>query len=341
MPGIETLPRTIILLTALGLSACTLGPIPNPLTIGGGPIHLDALPKPGNSLIERNGETVVLLLKEVIDARKEAPAQKVGDIRATVIDMASTELKLDQSISTSVFAALKGQLEADGFRIVRDAAMPYDFEVEAVQKDFRLDIVDQDELNIAADITLRAKNRDILWAGIVTEQSKRFSGVYGDSRASIVSYFNRGLNNWTIKASTSIRDSLFKAYPQTLTASERKRPAILALDGVKTVTEVKPQEVVRVQPTAAPVIANVPSAAPITTPVAAPSKHKGVFTLTTTPSKAKVYIDGIYYGVSPLNLDLEPGVAVCRFELKGRKTVTEKVSIRAGQTTELDVNFDN
>lgn len=350
MTATGTWPRTITLFTALGFSACTLGPIPNPLTIGGGPIHLDAHPKPGNSLIERNGQAVVLLLKEVIDARKDAPTKKVGDIRATVIDMASTELKLDQSVSSSVSAALIGQLEADGFRVVLDPSMPHDFEVETVQKDFRLDIVDQDELNITADITLRSKNKDILWAGSVTEQSKRFSGVYGDSRASIVSYFNRGLNNWTVKASTSIRDSLFKAYPQTLTASARKAPAILVLDGVKTVTEVKPQEGAAVAATLAPsapaVITNLaPIATPTTTitptkaPINAPS-NKGVFSITTTPSKAKVYIDDVYYGVSPLTLELDPGVAVCRFQLGGHKTMTEKVSIRAGQTTELEVNFN-
>jgi hypothetical protein len=62
--------------------------------------------------------------------------------------------------------------------------------------------------------------------------------------------------------------------------------------------------------------------------------------VSTVPSKAKVYGDDVYYGTSPLKLELDPGVTVFHFKLDGYKTVTQKVSIRRGATTELEVKFE-
>ena len=72
----------------------------------------------------------------------------------------------------------------------------------------------------------------------------------------------------------------------------------------------------------------------------APASAKGTFSLTTVPSRARVYGDDVYYGTSPLKLELDPGVTVFRFKLDGYKTVTQKVSIRRGETTELDIKLE-
>src|SRR5450759_5165924 len=211
-------------LAALALSGCVqLGSIPNPLSMRSGTIHLDSHAIQSNSLVQRNGQPVVLLLGEVADGRKEAPARKVGDIRSTIIDMAGSALVLDQNVSAQVFNALKDQLAADGIRTVSDPHVPHDIEVATVAKDFRLDIVDRDELNIDVDMTLRdAKSGDVLWAGSVAEKSSRFAGVSGDTGESTVRYFDRGLNAWAVKASVIVRDSLLKSYPQTMALVERK-----------------------------------------------------------------------------------------------------------------------
>ena len=52
------------------------------------------------------------------------------------------------------------------------------------------------------------------------------------------------------------------------------------------------------------------------------------------------YVDDVYYGTSPLRLEFDPGVKLFHFELPGYKTVAEKVSIRSGETTELEVHFE-
>src|SRR5450631_218742 len=193
-----------------------------------------------------------------------------------------------------------------------------------------------------------AKTRDVVWAGNVAEKSSRFAGVSGNSRGSIVNYFNQGLNAWAIKASANVRDSLFRAYPQTMAMADRKASGPANSNGVTTLQEVKPREAEKtaaVPSIAAPTIEAAPAAPAAAPPasvaaIAAVPSAKGIFSVTTVPSKAEVYGDDVYYGTSPLKLELDPGVTVFHFKLDGYKTVTQKVSIRRGETTEFEVKFE-
>jgi nucleoid-associated protein YgaU len=364
----------------LALSACAAhSSVPNPFAEWNGHLTLESHPNYSKSLLQRNGQPVVLLIGEVSDGRPDASSHKVGEIGSTVMFMASTNgtLVLDQNVSSVVFTALKSQLAADGFRTVSDPHEPHDFEVNSVAKNFQLNIVAQDDLNITVDMTLRdAKSGEVLWAGSVEEKSSRFAGVSGDTGNSILRYFNRGLSNWAVKASANVSDNLLKIYPQTIALVARKDLVVPPhIVGVRTVQEATPREAAKIPaatPSAAPAVAAVPAApaaapatpavvaaapvaaaAPPASPVAAPAtasvvaavpvaptSTKGTFSLTTVPSKAKVYGDDVYYGTSPLKLELDPGVTVFHFKLDGYKTVTQKVSIRRGETTELEVKLD-
>ena len=361
----------------LALSACAAhSSVPNPFAEWNGHLTLESHPNYSKSLLQRNGQPVVLLIGEVSDGRPDASSHKVGEIGSTVMFMASTNgtLVLDQNVSSVVFTALKSQLAADGFRTVSDPHEPHDFEVNSVAKNFQLNIVAQDDLNITVDMTLRdAKSGEVLWAGSVEEKSSRFAGVSGDTGNSIVRYFNRGLSNWAVKASANVSDNLLKIYPQTIALVARKDlvepPHII---GVTTVQSATPHEAPKTPapPAATPAMAAVPAAAAATPAIAAPAaapaappaavtappaapaatpavaasvavqSTKGIFSVTTVPSKAKVYGDDVYYGTSPLKLELDPGVTVFHFKLEGYKTVTQKVSIRRGETTELEVKLE-
>ncbi len=380
-------------LAVLAFSACAgQSSTHSPFAEWNGHIRLEPHSNQSKSVLQRNGRPVVLLVGEVSDGRADAPSHKVGDVGSTVMFMASTSgtLVLDQNVSAVVFTALNNQLGADGFRTVSNPHEPHDFEVDSVAKDFELNIVAQDDLNITVDMTLRdAKTGEVLWAGSVQQKSSRFAGVSGDTGNSIVRYFNRGLSDWAVKASANVRDNLLRTYPQTMALVERKGLPAPPPPGITTVQEASPHEAAKIPaaapsiatpavqpvpppagittvqeapaheaaktPAAAPSIATpavqpvpaaaavsspaVTQAAPATSAVAAPS-NKGIFSVTTTPSKAKVYGDDIYYGTSPLKLELDPGVTVFHFKLDGYKTVTEKVSIRRGETTELEVKFE-
>lgn len=66
----------------------------------------------------------------------------------------------------------------------------------------------------------------------------------------------------------------------------------------------------------------------------------GTFTVTSAPERAKVYIDGVYYGLTPLTIELAPGVYGITVKTKGFQTVTEKVSVRQGATTVLELELE-
>jgi PEGA domain len=331
-----------------------------PFNPGTGRIHLDPHVTSAKSLLLRNGEPVILLVDPVKDGRPDAPSPKVGDVHTTVMFMSGDSLTLDQDISTVVSKALNDQLAADGFRVVSDPREPHDFVVDALMKEFRFDIVDQDVLNIDIDVTLReSKSSEVLWAGSLEEKSSRFAGVSGDTRNSIIRHFSRGLSDWAVKASANVSENLLKTYPESMALVERKDLAWPNRSGVKTLQAATPREAtppsapgaappVVAPPVVAPPVAASP-AQPATAPLAA-SQHpqttgasgpngKGFFSVTTVPSKAKVYVDDVYYGTSPLRLEFDPGVKLFHFELAGYKKVAEKVSIRGGETTELEVDF--
>ncbi len=70
---------------------------------------------------------------------------------------------------------------------------------------------------------------------------------------------------------------------------------------------------------------------------AAPATGTGRIVVTSDPPRAKVYINEVYYGLTPLQLDFEPGIYELSIKQKGFKNGKEKVSIRAGQFTELEM----
>ena len=71
-----------------------------------------------------------------------------------------------------------------------------------------------------------------------------------------------------------------------------------------------------------------------------PDMASGTAAINSAPERAKVYIDGVYYGLTPLKIDLAPGVYEITLKNKGFQQATEKVSIRQGTTTELEMELE-
>jgi hypothetical protein len=63
----------------------------------------------------------------------------------------------------------------------------------------------------------------------------------------------------------------------------------------------------------------------------------GLLVLNTKPSRAKVYLDGVYFGMTPLRVEVDAGVHEVSVRLDGYKAGAEKVSVRKGDTTELEM----
>jgi hypothetical protein len=68
-----------------------------------------------------------------------------------------------------------------------------------------------------------------------------------------------------------------------------------------------------------------------------PPPKTGTLVLTTNPSRAKVYLEGVYFGMSPLHVEVEAGIHSVDVKLEGYKPASEKVSIRKDDKTELEL----
>jgi uncharacterized membrane protein len=71
------------------------------------------------------------------------------------------------------------------------------------------------------------------------------------------------------------------------------------------------------------------------------SSTNGVLVVNTEPARAKVYLDGVYFGMSPLRAEATLGIHKVEVKLKGYKTASEKVSVRKGDSTELELTLEH
>lgn len=71
---------------------------------------------------------------------------------------------------------------------------------------------------------------------------------------------------------------------------------------------------------------------------AAPATGKLV--IKTDPEHGKVYLNEVYYGLTPLDSEIEIGIYDLTLKLDGFKDGKEKISVRKGQTTEIDMKLE-
>ena len=298
----------------LGVAGCTSMPSFGPAPAA---LQLDVTPKLAPGQIVHPKRPIVLRFSEYTDARPAAPSTKIGDIKATVLDMHGTDLVVE-NLSSTVTAAMVNQLSASGFQTVADggktAAGSADFEISGVIREFSMNITGRDAVSIMVETTLRdARSGGILWSGAVAEKTDRYAGVTGNTRSSITRYLSGALAKVSAKTRDAISETIVQTYPERFDQA--------APDATPGVT-------VRVAPPGR-----------MSASQAARPEMTGRLAITTIPARAKVYVADVYYGLSPLTIELQPGIYTINFKLDEFKTATEKVSVREGETTELEIRF--
>ena len=333
-----------LLLLTVGCSRMpSLPTIPNPLDMVSGPsvLEVDVAPAPGAMPLLRSGQTLSLAVAEFTDARPAPRGRKIGDIKATVTNMHSSEMALDRDATSLLSAATRAQLAADGFRLVGGAESA-DFRLIGVVKAFSLNIAGRDERVIAVEATVReGKSGDVIWSGLVTEKDDRYAGVTGNSRGTIIEYLKEGVSGFAGKMSAAVRDSLAKSYPRSIAVSQSSK--ISSIPGVTTMHAPASRD----EPVAAPAPARAsapaaivaPAPTPASVPVQAAGPAVGYVSVYSIPARAKVYVNDVYYGVAPIKIELPAGVGQLHFKLDGYKSAAEKVAVRRGEVTELEVKL--
>lgn len=283
-----------------------------------GAIHVEvALPSPSPDPVRAQGATVGLSVAEFSDARPGSPGRRIGRIQATVRDLHSANLSVDQDVTSLLSGAARGHLAAEGFRVL-PAGQAADFALEGVVRAFTMDIAGRDEVTIVVDATLRAgPGGAVAWSGTITEKSDRYAGVMGNSSASIAEYLSEGVGAFAGKLVAAVRKAVASAPTRAGGAPEPARP---------------------------PVVPPSPARSAVASPAEgakpAVAQPGGSLWVTTVPPRAKVYLDEVYYGLSPLKIELPAGIVQLRVVAGGFKPVAERVSVRRGQVTEWEVALE-
>lgn len=276
-----------------------------------------------------------------VDQRKITNPKLLGEITTRVSGMSGNQLIIDQDVSDITTTAIKKRFDSEGFQVMEgSSASNALFEVSGVIKDLTLDVKERDQISIGIESTIKdVATGKVVWSGLVTEKNQRFAGISGNSKEDVVDYLNQEMRVVTRKTVEAIGASLMASRPELFNLTPGTKP-IQGVTVYVAPTAAAPAAV------AAPVNAGVPVVGATTNsmPPAAYTPHAsataGLLLVNTNPQRAKVYLDGVYYGMSPLRLEMEPGVHAISVKLEGYKMVTEKVSVRKGDNTELELNLE-
>lgn len=280
-----------------------------------------------------------LRVSKYVDQRKSSNPRLLGVTTQRVGGVSGDQLLMDQEIANIVTTAIKNRFDSEGYQVLEGGSAGNAlFEVSGVIKDLTLNVKARDEINIAIETTLKElATGKVVWSGLVTEKNERFAGVSGNNKDDVMAYLNKELRIASNKTVEAVSASLMASQPELFNLTH----------GTKAVSGVT----VYVAPTAAKPAPATPAAtmpsygtqiSAIPTPAYVPqaSATAGLLLVNTNPQRAKVYLDGVYYGMSPLRLEMEPGVRAISVKLEGYKMVTEKVSVRKGDNTEMELNLE-
>ncbi len=282
-----------------------------------------------------------LRVAKYVDQRKAGNSRLLGTIDGRVRGIDGNQLLLDQEVATVVTAAIKKRFDAEGYQVMEGSgAANALFEVSGVIKELTLNVKNRDEITVAIETTLKdLSNGEVVWSGMVTEKHDRFAGVSGNNKEDVVAYFNKELNVVTTKTVEAVSASLMASKPELFNLT----PGTKAIPGVTVyVAPSAPKPASAAAPGAAMPAYGVQQGSPVPPPAYVPhaSDTAGLLLVNTNPQRAKVYLDGVYYGLSPLRLEMEPGVHAISVKLEGYRMVTEKVSVRKGDNTEMELNLE-
>lgn len=276
-----------------------------------------------------------------VDERRGMDSRQIGTGGAKVTGLTRDEIVISQEVASYVSSVTRNRLDDSGYQASEDTSANALFELGASIKELTLNVKNRDEAKVAIEYVVKeVSTGKVVWSGLVLEKNDRFAGVSGNTRADIAGYLKKIL--WIVsgKAVTAITDSLASARPELFNMT----PGVKPISGVT----------VYVSPTVAPaggqpqatsgmptsVVTPPVSAVPMPTYTPRASATSGLLLVNTQPARAKVYVDGVYFGLSPLRVEVDPGVHAVSVKLEGFKMATEKVSVRRGDNTEMDLTLE-
>lgn len=270
-----------------------------------GPLKVNYTPRPDHGAVAQSPAEgpPSIFIAGITDERSAGALKnprRIGRIDATVFDINSSSLTIADDPATLVSEALAKEFASAGYEVKPERAGA-DFILDGELKAFSFDILFRDHIDI--ELTASVKRTDTgetIWSGAPAEKSSRYAGVSGNSKASIERYINASL----AKVTGAVVDGATAEISATraVAAPEEGKPSVQ-----------------KTAPTA--------------------PKTTGTMSIETEPERAKVYIGGVYYGLTPMTLELDPGIYELEIRQKGYKDGAEKVSVRKGEKTEVEMEL--
>lgn len=306
--------RLIAAVLAFFLAGCT-GLTGSPLDPGN-VVHVRLQDKPLPGTREQK-YPVTVRVAPYTDGRSGVDPRQIGISTTRIMGLTGKQILLDREVANLVGEVMQKQLGDTGLQVLAPDAKNAQFQLTGSIKTLSVDFRERDYLNIVIESTLtEVASGKVIWSGVVAEKNDRYAGSSGNGKQDVADFLRRGLRVVSAKTSESLLSVLMSA-----------RPDLFGLDAA-----VKPVSGVTVNSTAI-------AGASLPPPAAAAAVAKGTLLLNSIPARAKVYVDDVYYGLTPLRIELVPGVYPVRLELEGYQSIAEKVSVRSDDHTELEMKL--
>lgn len=254
------------------------------------------------------------------DERKAGDARKVGVAKVRVSGMRGTEIRLDRDVTEVVADSMRKRLDDAGFQMLARDDQGALYELSGVVRALSYDAKERDYVSIRLETTLKEiASGKVIWSGEVAQKSDRFAGVSGNDKEDIAAYLHHELGVVAGKTTEAISATLMASRSDLFNLM----PGTKAIPGVT----------VFVTPGTEPLAPTTPTPAP-------PVLTNALLIVRTEPVHAKIYLDGVYYGVSPLHVRVPAGIYTVEARRKGYRAVSEKVAARIDNTTELEMQLE-
>jgi len=312
--------RSLIVISLLSLGVAGCANILGSAADSGNELHIreDAKPSP-NARPEKY--QITIRMAGYADGRQVDSPRLVGTSNARITGLTGKDIMSDRDATEVVAESMKKRLGDAGLQVLAGDATNAQFQLGGTVKELSIDIKDRDHVNIAIESTLtEVASGKVIWSGLVVERAERFAGTSGNGKKDVADFLRWKLGVVSTKTTESIMSVLMATRPEMFNM----------------VVGIKPVQGVTVYSNSAG------SAAPAVVPVAAPSEGviaNGTLAISSSPSRAKVYVDGVYFGLTPLRAEFSAGIHDVSIKLDGYQTSSEKVSVRKGDATEMDIKL--
>jgi len=312
--------RSLIVVSLLSLGFAGCANLIGSATESGNELRIREDVKPGpNARLEKYQITV--RMAGYSDARQVDSPRRVGTSNARITGLTGKDILSDRDATEVVAESMKKRLSDAGLQVLAGDASNAQFQLSGAVKELSIDIKDRDYVNIAVESTLiEVASGKVIWSGLVVEHAERYAGTSGNGKKDVADFLRWKLGVVSNKTTESVLSVLMATRPEMFNM----------------VVGIKPVQGVTVYSNSAGSAASavVPAATQPESVIA-----NGTLAISSSPSRAKVYVDGVYFGLTPLRAEFSAGIHEVSVKLDGYKASSEKVSVRKGDNTEMDIKL--